>query len=222
MLFLFVYLIVVFCCVCFSSVVDTKNRRFRTMPQKPSEQKSEENRSPARKLTKEEIDKTSERLVHRPPPPEIKDAVELSPRIVRDKEQIDKSVERLYTVAVEQKKKRLQEADSASHSKDAVKTVTRTPDEIEEGINRLYTQSIDSLKASRQKSQERYLHKPETHSPRMTIEESTQRLYTESLQKKKETREELFKKYVAATAVRCRKLSPEEIKASADRLCAKK
>lgn len=178
--------------------------------------------SPPRKMTNEEIEKTAQRLVQRPPPPQLKDPIELSPRIVKDKEEIDKAVERLYTVAIEQKKRKLEQSESSLHSKDAPKSVVRTQEEIEDGVNRLYNQSIETMKMSREKSISRYQHKPAQHSPRMTLDESTKRLYTDSLQRKQDTQTELFEKYVKATEVKCRKLTTDEVKASADRLSSKK
>jgi hypothetical protein len=189
---------------------------------KPSLSTSERRESPPRKMTNEEIEKTSQRLVQRPPPPQLKDPIELSPRIVKDKEEIDKAVERLYTVAIEQKKRKLEQSESVLHSKDTPKSVVRTNEEIEDGINRLYNQSIETLKMSREKSVQRYQHHPAQHSPRMTLDESTKRLYHDSLQKKQETRQDLFDRYVKATEVKSRKLTADEVKASADRLSSKK
>ena len=183
---------------------------------------SQRQTSPSRKMTREEIEKTSQRLVQRPPPPELKDPIQLSPRIVREKEQIDKAVERLYTVAIEQKKRKMEESETALHTKDVAKPVLRTAEEIEDGVSRLYTQSIDSMKMSREKSIQRYQHKLASHSPRMTLEESTKRLYTDSLQRQRETKSELIEKYITATSVKSRKLSADEVKASADRLSSKK
>lgn len=173
-------------------------------------------------MTKEEIEKSSQRLMQRPAPPVVKDSVELSPRIVRDKSEIDKSVERLYTVAVEQKKKKLEESEKAQTAKDQPKTVVRTQEEVEEGVQRLYNQSLENMQNSKKKSEERFRFKARSPSPTMPNAERNKRLYTDSLQKKKETHDALFEKYIVATDVKSRKLTAEELKASADRLSAKK
>ena len=173
-------------------------------------------------MTREEIEKTSARLTQPYPRPEIKDPIQLSPRIIREKAVIEQSVERLYKQSMEHKKK--QQEDAAQHQQDKVtptKTV-RSAEELEEGLARLYAQAIEAKKQSDTKSRDRYLFHMPPKPATMPVEELTTRIYTESIKKHKDEEQRLFDKYVDGTAVKCRKLTKEEVKASADRLCAKK
>jgi hypothetical protein len=177
--------------------------------------------SPSKRLTKEEIAKVAERLVRRPPPPEIHDAVQLSPRITRDKEQIEKSVDRLYAQAVEARKRKLHDAEER-HNSDGPKAVVRSHEEIEEGVGRLYTQAVENHRRSLKESRSKFLHSTASRKADVSIADCNKRVYDESLEKKRATRDALIAKYITATDVKSKKMTADEIKASSQRLSEKK
>jgi hypothetical protein len=194
-------------------------RMVKTSPEKVS---AEDHGPPTRKMTREELDRTSTRLTQPYPRPEIKDPIALSPRIVKDKEVIDQSVERLYRQGMEHKKKQLEDAAQHQHDKFTPTKTVRSAEELEEGLGRLYTQAIEQKKQSDSKARQQFLFHHHGKPAQLSVEELTGRVYTESIKKHKEEEQRLHDKYVEGTAVKCRKLTKDEVKASADRLCSKK
>ena len=175
----------------------------------------------AKKLTDEELKASADRLSanHRK-------IVELPPLIKRQVitgDVMTKSLDRLYTSAVNNKKRMLEELDKSQHP-DLVKHHQLDQEAMEGMFTRLYTKSVQQNKDSLEKLKAKYM--PDfnngTKLSKEQIGESAKRLCNESMDSSKESHAKLFDKYVLATSPKFRKLTPEEVKASADRLCAKK
>jgi hypothetical protein len=177
---------------------------------------------PTKKMSWEELDKTSARLTQGYPAPQIKDPITLSPRIVKDKETIDQSIDRLYKQGMEHKKKQLETAAQQQYEKYTPTKTVRSPEELEEGLSRLYNQAIEAKKMSETKSKERFGFHPQPKAQTMTVDELTGRVYTEAIKKHNDEQQRIREEYVDSTAVKCRKMTKDEIKASGERLTAKK
>jgi len=174
-----------------------------------------------RKMNDQEIKDSADRLAKAP-----KKDVELPPlceRRVLTAEVMNKSLERLYTASVQGKKRMLEELDKKQHP-DMVKHTQLDHESLEGMFTRLYSQSIQRKQDSLEKLRSKYMAQPAkvTRLSKDQLGESAQRLCNASVDAQRENHAKLFEKYVLATAPKYQKLTPEQVKASAERLCSKK
>jgi len=175
----------------------------------------------SRKLTDEEIKVSADRLasVNRKP-------IELPPLVERRVltiEVMTKSLERLYTSSIANKKRMLEELDKKQHP-DMVKHTQLDHEALEGMFTRLYSQSMQKKVDTLDKLKKKYMADPATHHKlnKEQIGESASRLCNASVEAQKENHTKLFDKYVLATAPKFPKLTPDQVKASGERLCQKK
>lgn len=185
--------------------------------------------------TQEEIDKYAERLYRRPKSPEAKDGHMLAQKVVKPKEEIDQQVERLYSAAMKQRAAAREKA-VANHEanekrkNDSLKKPAAEGDEnahpgklseeeMAENVTRLYNQALTRHKQAHEESTKKYLFSPPV-SPRGAVKpaEAAARLYDEAMKKRKEAHDELWDQYVHKSMPHSKKLTPEEAKASGNRL----
>jgi hypothetical protein len=175
---------------------------------------------PVKKPTAE-IEKSCERLSTPRKEVRANDDHFLAKSVKKPMSELEPSIERLYQQALD-KKKRQQEQKAAKEDEELKKTaVVKSEDEVMEGVNRLYARAMDSHKMSTDKLKEKYLFTPKA-SPRRNIAESNDRLYKAALERQKAKEDKLTERYVTHSMPAVRKLTKDEVSASAERLCTTK
>lgn len=176
---------------------------------------------PAKKLPAEELKASADRLST-----QHRKEVDLPPlvekRVLSD-DQMKHSLERLYTQTVERKKKMLEELDKKAHP-DLAKHVQLDQDVLQNAFTRLHDGSMNQKKENMNKLKKKYMHQGGDKKTlnKEELVASAQRLCNGSMDSAKESHTKLFEKYVVATAPKFPKMTAEQLKTSADRLCAKK
>mmetsp|Transcript_30511 Transcript_30511/g.35252 ORF Transcript_30511/g.35252 Transcript_30511/m.35252 type:complete len:205 (-) Transcript_30511:77-691(-) len=175
--------------------------------------------SPARKLTDDEIKRCAERLSQQPhrddtlPP--------LLPKKILSKDQLETSVQKLYTMSIA-KRKQVEDENERKRSAEDLKPRVMSANELDGTFDRLYTQQMELNRKNEQRRREqeaaanrsRKLNKDEQI-------ESAKRLCDATIEKARESHRSLFEKYVTATEPKYRKLTKDELAASAARLSKK-
>lgn len=177
--------------------------------------------APAKKLTDGELKASADRLSHT-----TRKEVELPPLVEKralTDDQLKQSLERIYTHSLEQKKKMLEALDKKAHP-DMTKHVTLDSDTLQTAFQRMHNGAMDQKKDTMKKLRAKYIY---SNGPgrKLSPEErqaSATRLCNTSMEEAKEAHTKLFQKYVVGTATVFPKLSADQIRASGDRLSAKK
>ena len=176
-----------------------------------------------RKLTKEEVDRSANRLYtmgtrkEKTLPPLVKPT-----KISKDLQQ--SSVQRLYHDSVEIAKKNAAIRTERHHKKDAVETRKIPGEEVHDMVGRLYEQSMKNKKnnlEALQRKQEKSQEKGVGHDKKLSkndLDAMANRLYGESPQQAREKKAKLYEKYVTAHLPKSKKAASEDVAEYADRL----
>lgn len=180
--------------------------------------------SPSRKLTDEEVRACADRLCR----PVIHGADPLPPLVERrtlSKEQLQQSVQKLYTQSVNRKKMMMEEISKKREKEEGVAETKVIPSiDLDCTFERLYTQQMEqkrknALKLKEEKANERARARRFQNRDEQT--ESAKRLCDATIEKARDAHRNLFEKYVSNTAPTYRKMTKDELLASAARLSRK-
>ena len=174
---------------------------------------------PKVKRPPEEIEKSATRLATPRKEKLPTDDHMLAKTVTKPKADIEKTSDRLYTQAME-KQKRRQEKLKEEEARPLSPRKEATPDEIAEGVQHLYTAALDARRHKHEQLVKMYQFAP-PKSPRANREETNSRVYTAALEKRKEKMAKLFDKYVTHSLPHYKKMTPDQIKESGERLCKK-
>lgn len=176
--------------------------------------------SPSRKLTEDEVKQCADRLSH----PIVRNnevLPPLVPRRVLSKEQLDQSVSKLYTQSIAKKKQLVEEINKKKHDEELKPKVIPT-NELEGTFDRLYTQQMEQKRKNDQRLKEQQAAANKSRKLNKDEQlESAKRLCDATIEKAREAHRSLYEKYVTATEPKYKRMTKEELAASAARLCAK-
>lgn len=177
-----------------------------------------EENHPAKKLSKEEIERSTQRLHtttrRELPLKPLHESAKLS------KEDEEKSVKRLYDDAIALQKRKHEESTKKQNDHEPQgKKVVLTVSEEQEAVSRLYEKSVQQKQMMHETLEKR--HAPPKDEKRL---DSTQqadvnkRLYNDSQSKQQEGRSKLYEKYVVEVQPKAAKMNKEQLAESAKRL----
>lgn len=169
--------------------------------------------------TDDQLKRIVDRLVIPPRPPNLPDAVKLSPRVVKSKEEIAQGVDRLYDKAVASHK--LKQQQLAESQEKAISSLQQkavlSEEQVAESVERMHTKALLVRKAANEQLQKRYLFDSKK-SPRIKLNETNERVYTKARERHQAATDALYEKYIVTTTPRSRKLTADEEKCCAERL----
>jgi hypothetical protein len=183
--------------------------------------------SPSRKLTKEELTQVTDRLFYkqqeRAKQNEEKRREKLEsvgiPKKPLTSQGQENLVQRIYTAQLERKKKQ-QEHQEEQRASSTVNTKQISEAELTESVQRMYYAQKEHSNKEREKLAEKYGMKVDHKK----LEKEQQQAMANRLSTwtKEEARKKLFEKYIAPMDPPVVKISADQVKAMADRLCKKK
>jgi hypothetical protein len=147
----------------------------------------------------------------------------INERRVISQEDMGKSLDRLYNNHIANKRKMMEDLDKKQHP-DQCKHVVLDRDVLETAFLRMYSGAMDHHKEGMSKLRAKYLSQsPKTKRlPKEAVTESADRLCKGAIEKTQENMAKLHQKYVLEVSPVFPKLTKEQMKVCADRLCTKK
>eukprot|EP00760_Papus_ankaliazontas_P003014 PhM_4_TR11377/c0_g1_i1/m.4489 len=137
--------------------------------------------------------------------------------------ELESLVDRVYSRPMERAHKAVEERDAKAKADAAAQRKVLSIDESNDMVARMYYTERERHKVRQEQLVAKY--QPRTEKKRLTKEAQdafAERNVTAAVARKKKMKDELFEKIILPRETTFRKLSPEEVKASAERLCQKK
>lgn len=168
------------------------------------------------KVTKEEQDKSTERLIRPLQPATVPDPFPVCPSKKMSSSQVDESVERLYKTSVE--KKKADDEQLADRFYAAQNNVKLSHEDIRSSADRLCTQEMEERKKRMDESREKWLFHSNAKKKVVPHAEFVQHMYNDRIEHEKETEKKSYEKYIAATEIQSAHVSQKRIADASERL----
>eukprot|EP01062_Namystynia_karyoxenos_P074771 TRINITY_DN7177_c0_g1_i1.p1 TRINITY_DN7177_c0_g1~~TRINITY_DN7177_c0_g1_i1.p1 ORF type:complete len:236 (+),score=86.10 TRINITY_DN7177_c0_g1_i1:88-708(+) len=192
----------------------------RYISEKEAEQEVDSVKKCQKKLGKEDIDKSVQRLTQTRKPKEETGPV--TERKMLPKDQMEQSVDRLYTQAVGRKAAVMESLERRNNPVAERKVLDQ--DAMACSIDRIYSQAMSRKKDLSTKLRSKMYSSPvrkETGGKKLSHEEQAEcnsRAYATPMERKKETQTKLEEKYIASTQPQFKVMSKQEWTATVERL----